>query len=202
MHEPELVDPETAWMREGNCRPTRRRCSSRPMGAGVDHARRICATCPVIEPCLEYALLNRVDHGVWGGCSERERRRIAKARRLPVISGSHGRLRSSSALGGLLLASASARSGSPVAAPSARRRRLACARSYSRPGRLLHVRLGCPPGRHVASRRCDGLVSGPDGLGEVPPGLSRRVSLLAFVLRRGLGRLRSGPLLRRRRRPR
>ena len=30
--------------------------------------------------CLEYTLVNRIDHGVWGGTSERERRRILKAR--------------------------------------------------------------------------------------------------------------------------
>jgi WhiB family redox-sensing transcriptional regulator len=50
----------------------------------VDRARKICATCPAIEPCLEYALENRIDHGVWGGTSERERRRILKRRRLDV----------------------------------------------------------------------------------------------------------------------
>lgn len=50
-------------------------------GAGVDAARRICADCPVRQPCLEYALVQRIDHGVWGGCSERERRRILKRRR-------------------------------------------------------------------------------------------------------------------------
>ena len=51
-------------------------------GVGVEVARRICATCPVKGPCLEYALRNRIDHGVWGGSSERERRRIARQRRL------------------------------------------------------------------------------------------------------------------------
>jgi WhiB family redox-sensing transcriptional regulator len=38
----------------------------------------------VKEPCLEYALAERIDHGVWGGASERERRRILKARRVRV----------------------------------------------------------------------------------------------------------------------
>jgi WhiB family redox-sensing transcriptional regulator len=47
----------------------------------VDAARKICAACPVQEACLEYALVQRIDHGVWGGCSERERRRILKRRR-------------------------------------------------------------------------------------------------------------------------
>ena len=51
-------------------------------GAGVDQARRICADCPVKAPCLEYALTYRIDHGVWGGASERERRRILRRRRL------------------------------------------------------------------------------------------------------------------------
>ena len=31
--------------------------------------------------CLEHALSHRIDHGVWGGCSERQRRRIRKERR-------------------------------------------------------------------------------------------------------------------------
>jgi WhiB family redox-sensing transcriptional regulator len=47
----------------------------------VDAARQICAECPVKAECLEYALENRIDHGVWGGCSERERRRIQRRRR-------------------------------------------------------------------------------------------------------------------------
>ena len=50
-------------------------------GVGVEKAKRICAECPVKDRCLEYALKNRVDHGVWGGTSERQRRRILKARR-------------------------------------------------------------------------------------------------------------------------
>jgi WhiB family redox-sensing transcriptional regulator len=40
-------------------------------------------------PCLEYALANRVDHGVWGGTSERERRRILRAHRLSRLHSGH-----------------------------------------------------------------------------------------------------------------
>jgi WhiB family redox-sensing transcriptional regulator len=43
-------------------------------------AKRICATCPVIEPCLEYALGTREAHGVWGGLNETERRALLKRR--------------------------------------------------------------------------------------------------------------------------
>lgn len=72
---------DTAWMVEGNCRdePPARFFPSD--GVGVEAAQRICAGCPVKSPCLEYALEQRVDHGVWGGASERERRRILKRRR-------------------------------------------------------------------------------------------------------------------------
>jgi WhiB family redox-sensing transcriptional regulator len=41
----------------------------------------------VKDECLEHALVNRIDHGVWGGSSERERRRILKRRRIAALSG-------------------------------------------------------------------------------------------------------------------
>jgi WhiB family redox-sensing transcriptional regulator len=55
-------------------------------GVGVEVAKRVCADCPVKNQCLEYALENRIDHGVWGGTSERERRRILKARATQAVS--------------------------------------------------------------------------------------------------------------------
>ncbi|MBM3663259.1 MAG: WhiB family transcriptional regulator [Actinobacteria bacterium] len=55
-------------------------------GVGVEVAKRVCADCPVKNQCLEYALDNRIDHGVWGGTSERERRRILKARATQAVS--------------------------------------------------------------------------------------------------------------------
>ncbi len=44
-------------------------------------AKAICAECPVRQPCLEHALTHREREGVWGGASERERRRILRQRR-------------------------------------------------------------------------------------------------------------------------
>jgi WhiB family redox-sensing transcriptional regulator len=72
---------ETEWMQRGLCREIPPTTFFPSDGVGVEIARRICDTCPVKAPCLEYALENRIDHGVWGGCSERERRRILKRRR-------------------------------------------------------------------------------------------------------------------------
>ena len=73
---------DTDWMADGLCRSYPPSVFFPSDGVGVDIARRICADCPVKRACLEYALRNGVDHGVWGGASERERRRIARQRRL------------------------------------------------------------------------------------------------------------------------
>ena len=43
-------------------------------GETAGPARQICAACPVCQQCLDYALSNRITHGIWGGLSERERR--------------------------------------------------------------------------------------------------------------------------------
>lgn len=44
-------------------------------------ATQVCRECGVRQTCLEYALLNREKVGVWGGATERERRRIVRQRR-------------------------------------------------------------------------------------------------------------------------
>ena len=77
---------DTSWMARGNCAEQPPTTFFPSDCVGVDVARRICATCPVKEPCLEYALEQRIDHGVWGGCSERERRRILKRRRVAATA--------------------------------------------------------------------------------------------------------------------
>ncbi len=44
-------------------------------------AKEICGVCPVREACLEHALAYREREGIWGGMTERERRRIIRQRR-------------------------------------------------------------------------------------------------------------------------
>jgi WhiB family redox-sensing transcriptional regulator len=54
-----------------------------PVGPGA-HAgpvRIFCGNCPVREQCLDYGLME--NYGIWGGTSERERRRIRRERRSP-----------------------------------------------------------------------------------------------------------------------
>ena len=56
-------------------------------GFGVEAAQQVCAECPVRAECLDYALTNHFEFGIWGGASERERRRIQhRQRRLEVTS--------------------------------------------------------------------------------------------------------------------
>lgn len=50
-------------------------------GDSARPAKAICAICPVIDDCLDYALANSLKHGIWGGLSERERRRVKTNRR-------------------------------------------------------------------------------------------------------------------------
>lgn len=51
----------------------------RPSDAG-EAAKAICRGCPVRTPCLEFALSARLDHGVWGGLTEVERRSLRRSR--------------------------------------------------------------------------------------------------------------------------
>lgn len=69
------------WMEHARCRGINPDEFFPADGTGVEIAQRVCAACPVVIECLDYALDNRIEHGVWGGASERERRRILRHRR-------------------------------------------------------------------------------------------------------------------------
>ena len=49
--------------------------------AAVERAKEVCDTCVVQQHCLEFALANREAEGIWGGATEKERRRILRQRR-------------------------------------------------------------------------------------------------------------------------
>jgi WhiB family redox-sensing transcriptional regulator len=80
-----MDEADLQWMQDGHCRYYPPAAFFPNDGVGVVAAREICNECPVKAQCLEYALVNRIEHGVWGGCSERERRRILKRRRQDVL---------------------------------------------------------------------------------------------------------------------
>ncbi len=70
----------TSWMNDGTCRIYPLSTFFPIDGKGVIAAKKICQNCPVALRCLNYALTENIEHGVWGGTSERERRRILKRR--------------------------------------------------------------------------------------------------------------------------
>ena len=46
----------------------------------IEHAKQVCAQCPVTTECLDFALTTNQDSGIWGGLSEEERRVIRRQR--------------------------------------------------------------------------------------------------------------------------
>jgi WhiB family redox-sensing transcriptional regulator len=76
----EIVWVSEQWMAVGACRGLDPAIFFPSDGAGVIGARKICCNCDVVDECLDYALKNRIEHGVWGGSSERERKRLQRAR--------------------------------------------------------------------------------------------------------------------------
>ena len=80
----DMAAEEQEWQQRALCAQTDPEAFFPEKGGSTREAKRICSTCDVRAECLEYALEHRIDHGVWGGCSERERRRILKRRRLAI----------------------------------------------------------------------------------------------------------------------
>jgi WhiB family redox-sensing transcriptional regulator len=74
------------WVSGGNCRHEAPATMFPSDGEGVRSAMQVCAGCPVRVECLEYALANDIEHGVWGGASNRQRRRINRQRRTDSAS--------------------------------------------------------------------------------------------------------------------
>ena len=72
-----LVDADD-WTLSAKCRGLQDKLF--PEGADQKRARVICTTCDVRSECLAEALDNRIEWGVWGGMTERERRQLLRQR--------------------------------------------------------------------------------------------------------------------------
>ena len=83
----ELVDivleaVDRSWQRQANCMGVDPDLFFPERGASTREAKEVCRGCVVREDCLEYALANGEKFGIWGGLSERERRKIRRRRAL------------------------------------------------------------------------------------------------------------------------
>lgn len=69
------------WIEHGLCRGVDPALFFPEFGDTGDEAKAVCAECPVKIECLQHAIATGEEHGVWGGTSERQRRRLRKLRR-------------------------------------------------------------------------------------------------------------------------
>ena len=72
---------ELEWSMLGACRGLEPAIFYPEDDEAAEVAKEVCELCGVRAACLEYALSNREKAGVWGGATERERRRIIRQRR-------------------------------------------------------------------------------------------------------------------------
>ena len=66
------------WQERGLCAQTDPEAFFPEKGGSTREAKKVCLTCDVRQECLEYALANDERFGIWGGLSERERRKLKK----------------------------------------------------------------------------------------------------------------------------
>ena len=75
---PLLEIEEASWQEQALCAQTDPEAFFPEKGGSTREAKRVCGSCDVRVDCLEYALANDERFGIWGGLSERERRRLKK----------------------------------------------------------------------------------------------------------------------------
>ncbi len=73
---------DTSWQESSNCLGVDPDLFFPERGASTKEAKEVCRGCVVRNDCLEFALANGEKFGIWGGMSERERRRIRRQRAL------------------------------------------------------------------------------------------------------------------------
>jgi WhiB family redox-sensing transcriptional regulator len=69
---------ELGWQTDALCAQTDPEAFFPEKGGSTRDAKKVCGACNVRSQCLEYALANDERFGIWGGLSERERRRLRK----------------------------------------------------------------------------------------------------------------------------
>ena len=76
----ELLDLHRDWVADAACVDMDPAIFFPPRGESIAPAMMVCNVCSVRAECLEYALEHHERQGIWGGMSERHRRRVLRAR--------------------------------------------------------------------------------------------------------------------------
>jgi WhiB family redox-sensing transcriptional regulator len=79
-----LTAAADGWRLDALCAETDPEAFFPEKGGSTREAKRVCSGCSVRAECLEFALANDERFGIWGGLSERERRRLRLQRRDPL----------------------------------------------------------------------------------------------------------------------
>ena len=69
--------PQGDWVLQALCAQVDNEIFFPDKGGSTLEGKRICEQCPVAAECLDYALENNERFGIWGGLSERERRKLS-----------------------------------------------------------------------------------------------------------------------------
>jgi WhiB family transcriptional regulator, redox-sensing transcriptional regulator len=72
------AEQELEWQERALCAQTDPEAFFPEKGGSTREAKKICGGCEVRAECLEYALAHDERFGIWGGMSERERRRLRR----------------------------------------------------------------------------------------------------------------------------
>ena len=75
---PGIDGEDQGWQESALCAETDPEAFFPEKGGSTREAKKICTGCEVRSECLEYALSNDERFGIWGGLSERERRRLRR----------------------------------------------------------------------------------------------------------------------------
>ena len=74
----EQDEAELSWQERALCAQTDPEAFFPEKGGSTREAKKVCVSCEVRTECLEYALENDERFGIWGGLSERERRKLKR----------------------------------------------------------------------------------------------------------------------------
>ncbi|MCI7551153.1 MAG: WhiB family transcriptional regulator [Arcanobacterium sp.] len=73
---------DRSWMEDALCAQTDPDIFYPEKGGSTTPATSVCNNCTVRAECLEYAVANDIRHGIWGGTSDNDRKRMARERKI------------------------------------------------------------------------------------------------------------------------